>query len=63
VQAVLGAPFGEIGRDEAIGELVRRFKEERALLVRDSGGSGLLGLLTRHDLLAYLSERGGERAV
>jgi cystathionine beta-synthase len=63
VHSVLAPAFGEIGRDEPVGELIRRFREERALIVREPAEGGVLGLLTRHDLLAYLSERGGERGV
>jgi cystathionine beta-synthase len=63
VSAIVGPPFGEISRDEPLGEVVRRFKAERALLVRDPGSRELLGLLTRHDLLTFLSERGGQLAL
>jgi cystathionine beta-synthase len=63
VAAVVGPPFGEIGRDEPMGEVIRRFKVERALLVRDPATREFLGLLTRHDLLTFLSERGGSSAV
>jgi cystathionine beta-synthase len=63
VAAVLGPPFGEVRRDEPMGEVVRRLKQERALLVRDPANRTILGLLTRHDLLAFLSDRGAHHAV
>jgi cystathionine beta-synthase len=63
VTAVLGAPFPEIGQDEAVGDVLKRLKEDRAVLVRDSRSGSLVGLLTRHDLLAHLSEEGGRSAV
>ena len=63
VQAVLSAPFGEVARDEPMGELVHRFKQDRALLVRDPDTRAVIGLLTRHDLLSYFAERGGDHAL
>ena len=63
VSAVLGPKFGEVPADASIGELVRRMREERALLVRDPGTGAVVGLLTRHDLLSYLSHRGSEHAL
>ena len=63
VSAVLSSPFPEVGRDEPIGELVKRFKEERAVLVRDPATRQVLGLLTRHDLLGYLSSGAHPHAV
>ncbi|MCI4330658.1 MAG: pyridoxal-phosphate dependent enzyme [Thermoplasmata archaeon] len=63
VSSVLGPPFPEVAMDTPVAEVLRRLKEERALLVRD-GASGLaVGLLTRHDLLSYLSVRGEHHAV
>ena len=63
VTAVMGATFPEVREDEPIGDVLRRLKETRALLVRDSTSGQVLGLLTRHDLLAYLSERGTHGSV
>jgi cystathionine beta-synthase len=63
VTAVLGAAFPEVRENEPIGDVLRRLKETRALLVRDSSSGQMLGLLTRHDLLTYLSERGAHGAV
>jgi len=63
VTAVMGPTFPEVPEDEPIGDLLRRLKEIRAVLVRDSTGGQVLGVLTRHDLLTYLSERGAHSAV
>jgi predicted transcriptional regulator len=54
----MGPTFPEVREDEPIGEVLKRLKEVRALLVRDTADGQVLGLLTRHDLLTYLSERG-----
>lgn len=61
--AVLGARFAEVNRDAPIGEVIRRLREERALLVRDPATSEPVGLLTRHDLLAYLSRSESDHAI
>ncbi len=61
VTAVMGPTFPEVRDDEPIGEVLRRLKEIRALLVRDGPSGQVTGLLTRHDLLTYLSERGTAR--
>ena len=63
VTAVMGSTFPEVREDEPIGDVLRRLKEIRALLVRDSATGGVLGVLTRHDLLTYLSERGEHPAA
>jgi cystathionine beta-synthase len=64
VTSVLQPPFGEVARTDPVGEALRRLKQERALLVRDGSGGALVGLVTRHDLLAFLSHREeGEGAV
>ncbi len=62
VTAVLAPPFPEVLQDEPVGDVLRRLKEIRALIVRETGSGRVLGLLTRHDLLSYLSERGGAHA-
>ena len=62
VSSVLAPRFGEVGLDTSVGEIVRRLRVERALLVRDAE-SRPVGLLTRHDLLTYLSHRGEPHAV
>ena len=62
VQSILGPPFAEVSRDAPIGEVVQRFKVERALLIRDPTTRELLGLVTRHDLLSFLYDQGGHLA-
>ena len=63
VATVLSAPFVEVGADAPVSEVLHRLKEERALLVRDAASGAPVGVLTRHDLVGYLSEEEGERAV
>jgi cystathionine beta-synthase len=63
VNAVLGPPFPEVSREEPMGEVIRRFKHDRALLVRDPQAGTIIGMLTRHDLLTFLSDRGDARAL
>jgi cystathionine beta-synthase len=63
VAAVLSAPFPEIPADAPVSEVLHRLKEERSLLVRDAATGAPLGVLTRHDLLGFLSEEGNEHAL
>ncbi len=63
VTSVMGLPWPEVGREEPLGDLVKRLKEVRAVLVRAEGGATFQGLLTRHDLLSFLSERGDRHAL
>jgi cystathionine beta-synthase len=63
IATLLGPTFGEIGTEAPLGEIVRRLREENALLVRDSPTGPFVGLLTRHDLLSFLSHRGAPHAV
>jgi cystathionine beta-synthase len=63
VSTVLSPPFPEIAADAPIADVLHRLKEERALLVRDLATGAAIGVLTRHDLLAYLSEEETGRAV
>ena len=60
VTSVLGPKLGEVTQDAPLGEIVRRLKEERAVLVREAGSGRPLGVLTRHDLLSFFT-RGGDR--
>jgi cystathionine beta-synthase len=60
VTSVLGPKLGEVTQDAPLGEIVRRLKEERAVLVRETGSGRPLGVLTRHDLLTFFT-RGGDR--
>lgn len=63
VTAFMGPAFPEVALDAPVSVVLRRLKEERAVVVRD-GATGLpVGLLTRHDLLSYLSGRGEHHAI
>ena len=63
VSTVLSPAFSEVPADAPIAEVLHRLKEERALLVRDLATGAAIGVLTRHDLLAYLSEEEATRAL
>jgi cystathionine beta-synthase len=63
VQSVIQLPFPEVTADAPVAELLHRLKEERALLVRDVTTGAAIGVLTRHDLIGFLSEQGGSHAV
>ncbi|HEV2519480.1 MAG TPA: pyridoxal-phosphate dependent enzyme [Thermoplasmata archaeon] len=63
VSAVLGPPFPEISADDPVGEVIHRLREERALLVREREGGPAVGVLTRHDLMAFLSSQGEPHAI
>jgi cystathionine beta-synthase len=63
VAAVLQAPFPEVTADTPVADVLHRLKEEKVLLVRDPATGTPIGLLTRHDLVAFLSEQGGTHAV
>jgi len=58
VRAVLAAAYPEVALDTPLGEIVRRLKDERAVLVRDRGSGALVGVLTRHDLVGRSAEEG-----
>jgi cystathionine beta-synthase len=63
VAAVLQPPFPEVNADTPVADVLHRLKEEKALLVRDAATGTPIGLLTRHDLVGFLSEQGGSHAV
>lgn len=63
VAAVMGARFGDVTVDTPVAEALRRLKDDRALLVRDSGTRAFVGLITRYDLLNHVSKRGAGHAV
>ncbi|HZY71143.1 MAG TPA: pyridoxal-phosphate dependent enzyme [Thermoplasmata archaeon] len=63
VTAVLGPPFGEVAPDAPVGDILHRLREERALLVRETVHGPPLGVLTRHDVVSFLSLRGASHAV
>ncbi|MCI4317664.1 MAG: pyridoxal-phosphate dependent enzyme [Thermoplasmata archaeon] len=63
VSAVVGPPFPEVAREAPVGDVLKRLKGERMLVVRDAATGLPVGVLTRHDLLSYLSFRGGSHAL
>jgi cystathionine beta-synthase len=63
VAAVLQAAFPEVTADTPVADVLHRLKEEKVLLVRDAATGTPIGILTRHDLVAFLSEQGGTHAV
>jgi cystathionine beta-synthase len=63
VASVLGPPFPEIAADAPVREVLQRLRTERAVLVREGERGRPIGLLTRSDLLAFLSTYGGMNAV
>ncbi len=63
VVAVLQPPFPEVAADTPVADVLHRLKEEKVLLVRDAATGTPVGLLTRHDLVGFLSEQGGAHAV
>jgi len=63
VQSVLQPPFTEVSADAPVSELLHSLREERAVLVRDAATGAPIGVLTRHDLIGFLSEQGGTHAV
>ncbi len=63
VASVLLPPFPEVGADTPVAIVLHRLKEERALLVREPATGTPIGLLTRYDLLGFLSEEGASHAI
>ena len=63
VQRIPSKPLPEVTADASVAELLRYLREERTLVVRDGATGVVIGVLTRHDLVGYLSEEGGPRAV
>ena len=62
VRAALGPPLAEVGAEATLAQLLQVFREERAVLVRPRGGGAPVGVLTRADLVGFLSEE-ATRAV
>ena len=56
VTSALQPAFGEVPAEDPVPHLLRRLKEEPILLVRDSATGLPIGVLTRHDLVAHLSD-------
>jgi cystathionine beta-synthase len=63
VTSVLGPRFPEVAADAPVAEVLRALREDRALLVRDPVSRSPVGVLTRHDLVGYLSEEDPNHAV
>ncbi|MFZ0699582.1 MAG: cystathionine beta-synthase [Thermoplasmata archaeon] len=63
VVSVLQPPFPEVGADAPVATVLHLLKGARALLVRDPATGTPIGLLTRYDLLGFLSEEGGSDAI
>jgi cystathionine beta-synthase len=63
VARVLSPPFPEVPADATISEVLLRLKTDRAVLVRDAHTGAAIGVLTRHDLVGFLSEERGSHAV
>ena len=63
VATVVSPPFPEVPADAPVADVLHHLKEERALLVRDLVTGAPVGVLTRHDLVGFLSEEASERAV
>ncbi len=61
VRNYLSPPFPEVGLETPLSELLKRLREDRALLVRE--GPGYAGLITRHDLLTFLGRKEETLAV
>ena len=60
IQQLLDPPFPVLRRSASLPELMAALKEATAVLVQDEGQAGFVGLLTRYDLLTFLSIEGGE---
>lgn len=63
VRAALSAPLAEVPTTANLSDLLRLFREERAVLVRDEASGTPVGVLTRADLVGFLSEEERNRAV
>ena len=63
VASVIQPPFPEVTADTPVADVLHRLKEEKVLLVRDAATGTPIGLLTRHDLVGFLSEQGVSHAV
>lgn len=63
VGAVPSQPFPEVPADAPVAELLRRLREEGTVVVRDTATPAIIGVLTRHDLVGYLSEEGNPDAI
>jgi cystathionine beta-synthase len=62
-RSVLSSPFPEVSAEAPVSELVRRLRDDRALLVRDPATGAPVGVLTRHDLVGLSQEEARSDAV
>ena len=58
VMAVLGPGMPEVEDQAPLSDLIRALREDRALLVRESATHQPIGVITRHDLVAFFSHTG-----
>ena len=63
VSALAAPPFREVPEDAPVATILATLSRERAVLLRARSGGAIVGLLTRHDLVGYLSEVGEDHAV
>jgi len=63
VRQIPSKPLPEVSADAPVAELLRNLREERTVLVRDPLTDAVIGVLTRHDLVGYLSDEGEPHAV
>ncbi len=63
VRSALSSPLVEVPTDASLAELLGVLREERAVLVRDHGSGAPVGVLTRADLVGFLSEEERTRAL
>jgi cystathionine beta-synthase len=63
VALALGPPLPEVRSDASVADLLQTLRTERAVLVRDATSRAPVGVLTRHDLVGFLSEGEGTHAV
>ncbi|HUI38835.1 MAG TPA: pyridoxal-phosphate dependent enzyme [Thermoplasmata archaeon] len=63
VAAVLGPAFPELDASTPVRDVLQTLREGRPVVVRDGSGGPVVGVLTRHDLLAFLSVPGDDDAV
>ncbi len=63
VAFALSPPLPEVAPEAPVGELLRLLHAERAVLVREGASGEAIGVLTRHDLVGFLSAEGGRHAA
>jgi predicted transcriptional regulator len=54
VAGFMGPPFPVVGRNTPLRELITKLKADRAVLVKEEREKEFIGILTRHDLSAFL---------